>query len=85
VGEAVKVYITKRDIELGEPSNPHSCPIACAVRRKTEQAWMIGNGVAKRWDSGVLEAFSLTPAARRFAANFDEGKPVKPGWLEVWE
>ena len=79
------VQVTEQDIEEGKRHNCHLCPVALAVARtlgmKTDDVLMTGD-VYIRWEGWRLlgdGSFKI----RRFAANFDKGKPVKPFSFEL--
>lgn len=70
----VKIEVTARDIEMGRPHRPRSCPIAFGILRVFPVGWVsvgdtitVGNG---EWKT--------PPSMLRFIKRFDAGKPVKP-------
>lgn len=73
----VKITVTKKDIQMGLPSDSCLCPIARAVRR------VLGRGV-RVWRYGVYRRLSEDDFAEfpervtQFIDRFDDGKPVKP-------
>lgn len=76
------IMVTKRDIELGEPQDCFSCPIARAVRRtlrvKPAHAIMVEHEEVSilNNDKKVQARYILPRVATRFIIRFDNGKRV---------
>ena len=73
------ITVTARDIAMGKPKHPRSCPIALAMRHQTSRGVFV--------DSDCIflneDRFSLPAKARRFIALFDDGFDVSPMSFEL--
>jgi hypothetical protein len=72
--KTLTVNVTREDIDRGAPGFNSLCPIALAVNRRGFECRVFYPGEA---DIGGRE-YRLSPAAVRFVADFDAGRPVKP-------
>jgi hypothetical protein len=82
---SIRVTVTRRDIDEGEPNCDNACPVWIAVTRATSlpNLSVTVNGV---WQTQFLDGklflypllYRLPVTARRFINRFDHLKPVKP-------
>ena len=72
-GQRITVNVTKRDIENGAPSEPESCPIALAVRRKfPDRTIQVDTDELRVIDTGKKPSKDLVGRLPRRARNFIE-------------
>lgn len=74
----MKIQITQQDINNGMKDHISGCAIALGL--KQEFAYEIG---VSGWICIGKDYYKATPEVRRWIANFDEGKPVKPITIEL--
>lgn len=72
--KTIRVRVTKKDIERGEPMDCYLCPLARALRRYGFKKAVVGPDSV--W-LGAREVL-MPKAACTFTERFDEGKPVEP-------
>lgn len=68
------VHVTQEDIECGDKDNVFRCPIALALRRETQQRWMVKKHFAY-YPCGQVH---LSDPVQAFIADFDAGRQVSP-------
>ena len=76
----MKITVTQDDIDNGIRRSCRDCPIALALRRRFPSAdiHVDGYGIA------IEDGRAFVPLlARRFADDFDNGRPVCPFELEI--
>lgn len=80
MSKTIRVNVTQRDIDRGEPGNEYACPVARAILRHRELrlaavncAWVwIWNDSHRK----VSWRTRTPPNVRTFIRHFDAGKPV---------
>lgn len=81
-----RIYVTRRDIEMGVPNDACACPIALAVKRKLG---LRGPMDVRVWDYKIAVSkperdFELSSEMSEFIEAFDEeGWSVKPCAFEL--
>jgi hypothetical protein len=82
----MRVYVSQKDIDNGTPSDPTSCPIARAIKRRYPQLDYVlveGESATLGDDFTDNETFWLPGIAIRFIEDFDARKPVEPFEFEL--
>lgn len=73
----VKIIVTKNNIKNGIRGNPLQCPIAKALRRKTNTIYSVTPSLIRLWSQP--EKYCLTPKkVFKFIRKFDNRKKVNP-------
>jgi hypothetical protein len=77
MNKSVRVRVTQKDIDNGEPLCDNDCPIALAVRRTIKRRVGVSyHGVY--YTPSMQWAYELPVEVSRFIGRFDRLKPVKP-------
>lgn len=76
----IDVEVTVGDIAEGVPCESAECPLALALRRTYAGAQVGEEG----WQTGLGDTSALPPDAIMFVADFDAGRPVKPGTFRLF-
>jgi hypothetical protein len=74
---SIRVSVTQRDIDKGEPICDNRCPIALAISRTVKRRVGVTYGAVYLLNE-VHQMYELTPTAERFIRRFDNGQPVQP-------
>lgn len=74
-----RIKISKKHIEKGEPGNPQSCPIACAIldRQYVDRVDVDGEYITIE-DSNGGHVYAMPARASNFVMKFDDGEEVHP-------
>jgi hypothetical protein len=81
MAKTIRVEVTAEDIRKGVVGSCDACPVAKALRRtfRTKSATVYYvRSATPRCSVKKLDALPLPLDAAKFAANFDDGKPVSP-------
>ena len=80
----MRVEVTRRNIDEGQPFDEHSCPIALALDRMDLNSVEVLGNAAYCWDSqrGVVMEAELPKEARDFIRDFDESDGEEARLLE---
>ncbi len=81
--EKVKVRVTKSDIKNGFARRSMSCPIALAIKRKTESD-NVSVGCGEIWVNDNYVYLHRKKKVREWVRNFDNGEEVKPFEFTMW-
>jgi hypothetical protein len=76
----MRIYVTKKDIELGVPRSIEECPISLAIKRRFKGSVAVStySHVAYVHNNMKYRRFTLPNKATIFVNAFDGGKSVKP-------
>ncbi len=70
----MKIKVTQKDIENGEPCSVNRCPIALAIRTHiNKRVWVRGGSVSVMGGMWAIHETNLPRSARRFIHRFDNG------------
>ena len=76
----VRVRVLRRHIAEGKPNDAYRCPLALASGERIDL-----NFLSRLGPGCDITFYSLTAEAKEFSARFDAGRPVKPGWITLYE
>jgi hypothetical protein len=76
----LKIEVTYEDIDLGQPGDPHRCPIARAATRALGADAVVVVGIISLPHGPPI---TLPKEAHEFYLEFDEYHPVAPFTFEV--
>jgi hypothetical protein len=80
LSDSYEVYVTVEDINLGNPGESESCPIALSLRRQTGLEATVLYEYAYLYESHLETCFELPETAKAFISHFDNneflGKPL---------
>jgi hypothetical protein len=79
----MKINITQEHINNGRRADCDNCPIALALKEQFERATV--RSFVRTWDGDKRRNFLLTSKAVSFITDFDNGRPVEPCELEIYE
>jgi hypothetical protein len=81
---AMKISVTKDDIEKGQPRNPNACPIGRAIERAGLQDYCVtGTAIVVADTRQQTSALLLPEAVQQWISDFDKAKPVGPISFEL--
>lgn len=73
----IEICVTEDDIAKGARHDPHSCPIAIAMKRTLSVDWVSAERMFL--DNHAQDKAAITPrVARNFMDAFDRGAAVEP-------
>ena len=77
----MKIRITQQDIDNGRKDHVAGCAIALGLKHDFAYELSVSRG----WIWIGKDYYRTTPEVRRWIADFDRGKPVKPITIELFQ
>ena len=77
----IKIYVTRKDIRLGQRYSHINCPIARAIKRRTKESYSVHRYFVSRSINDLT--YNLPDEASKFIESFDSKENVKPFKFDI--